>query len=1823
MLTGQRRLSKVLFFTVTILLATSFFGLLYFVQIEQNEDYQNQLHFRELNEIGTGLSDAIKQLSNVANVPNDPLNTALDIIDQLLDGSITLPSGSDSEEDATGVADLENELWLTEDKINELIEQYIDTALIGFDDAEIAGLVAEHCETNEGEKYCSYFGNIYDELTYNQYWWHNFYETDVESFDKQLVDSWQMQYEDLSAQVKAETELIWALSKMAERALYLSRLKMPSVELPKLEQQAKKLCADSTASWCDDLYVKPQQRQPQQKSKSAYTQQPLSQSAILSQFRQQEERLTAFNTQQLSLLKLFTNTWKALVSVINESEISIDTDVEVDTDPKTKLLNELGDNLLIAKATHKKLDNGDSASSNPLRDLWIQSRLSAIESVESLSRQHGWGRISDDNIYNRAANALRKGIPYQQPEVDIGEEAPHLANNNEVATTPSQTIKAFVKEFREKYVATLLRVQLRQRVRLANGGDTLTNLTLSQIKSASGTSQTTTNESELEKKVPDPCASQPPTAISTAMRMGLFREHVKAGIADLCFSVPTEDLLANNLERFPLIMVADSSGQVLARATSLERSIDPADLEFEQAKGLFSALVKQQNLGDAKTPHFSGILEQVIGGITYKLYIQPVSTPMALVNDQALFLIGLIPLSEIRFAKLSVSPSTAMWFVLGVVAIMAAVPLVKIRFVSLRYSFSSADISQLGLGFVILAGVLSIGISDQLFFSYFKQSKTEQALQIHEQIKSEFSIELETILNYRPAVTGPLSAADKPCIQRFNRSNPVRSQTQGSDYVYFQNCDNANLKIGTQSEADDLVYLLEGSFSLDARGLFNTSGDANMMSVDTLAPSRWLHGGMYIANDINLSHRQYFKQALTCDYPMQSANQSCRQGFAIERIANSRDGRKSTQFGFSEFDSLHGTQANNRTISSIGTRLRTFFSRVLPNNFGYLVFEPSGKVLYHSEDERALLENIFIETNNNPQLRTLVNYQEAGQFPVSFETLYRDQEHLFLTSQLHSELPWYLAIYHSQTPTLNSNMLLVFISISLFIVIVAPLFLWCRYATDQDFWRRWFMYNRAHAALYCRFAWWSAGIVMFAVMSMGLIHELSLRLVLWLILVIVLLTRLNEQFIPKKLRRLNATHPVIPFFAVLVVMLLVSAPELLNVSWGNSPEDRCAFFIGVLIFAASIIGGIHHSKRPAKNLHNRRYPRAYLWYLVSLLWVFSVLPALLVVNSANKYLLHHQAHLDSAHLEAANDSYQKEVSSYLELMKIDQPENYQKTQWLSEENLSQLYPAANTNNHLAWVELNAVQSANEQADQTVDAEVVVSIDEEIQVAATDEVNQVTEVATGIDTHEANEAGEMDVTDETYQADRADLMISKLVGIADIGGSINAELHYLTKSDNQNSAKPPLLNYDADKFLLSASVSQWGLIGITQLLLLLGAYKVVRILIVQRLMGEHLPTNFRQNDTTKLNQKLAWFEDNFKRIRHLRVQLMRSSPQRACDLFRHRLGVSIYRDRVLHIEDCLTQFDGQFELVEALQAEPKSKQLNLLLAGLDDLAFYRSQRRLALRLLNSLHAQPHLNIVLLCEVAPLFRLCKPEAYPGIAEEELSDQSEMLAWANLLTNFDKEYDWSPSGKDQLPMKPDAFEVLKYEQQGWPQLTPVGDIFARYHGGVKCSEVERDDPDSCVNKYWDQDQVVEFFASHAGALYRQKWQQCTKDEKLLLFQVASGDTVNPNNVEVLEHLVRRGYVYRDQGWHLINLSFKRFVLTAENEEDMAQWQSEAKNSVWQILKLPILVVVLVLVALILLGTGEGLESILGIMSAMLGLIPLLLRNIGAFSQSSLSGG
>jgi hypothetical protein len=356
----------------------------------------------------------------------------------------------------------------------------------------------------------------------------------------------------------------------------------------------------------------------------------------------------------------------------------------------------------------------------------------------------------------------------------------------------------------------------------------------------------------------------------------------------------------------------------------------------------------------------------------------------------------------------------------------------------------------------------------------------------------------------------------------------------------------------------------------------------------------------------------------------------------------------------------------------------------------------------------------------------------------------------------------------------------------------------------------------------------------------------------------------------------------------------------------------------------------------------------------------------------------------------------------------------------------------------------------------------------------------------------------------------------------------------------------------------------------------------------------------------------------KELDPARILLLHSTQRLIVQELKNR-AVEIIEDRVFNIANLLTKNEDKFDILQRLAKYKETQPAVLLIEGYELLAFLPEQRLLALSLTEFLIKMSNVHIVIISDTAPLFRLTKQDEYPHAETETVSSTTEELGWAKVFANFSKHYDWTPAKKYMPRTVGDVIQLIENESNGWAEMRDIEEAFKQYHCLVKMKDTNALITADNLQQFWKPAQIIGFFAMHGGALYRMKWELCTKDERYLLFQLASGCHVNPLNSEVLEHLMRRGYIYRDAGWHLVNDSFKRFVLHAERENDIAEWQADANTSIWSMLRIPVFTVVLVLLVVTVFSSGQAIDSALGILTAILGMIPLLLRNASLLKGSN----
>lgn len=1263
----------------------------------------------------------------------------------------------------------------------------------------------------------------------------------------------------------------------------------------------------------------------------------------------------------------------------------------------------------------------------------------------------------------------------------------------------------------------------------------------------------------------------------------------------------------------------------------------------------------------------SGILETAIGGMEFRIFSQPMHG--FLENEGGTHqIIGFVPSSQFQLNKLKVSPNSGIWLLAAVLMLFSFIPLIKIRFLGKSQNYARSDIAFLLLGGAVFMGVFSLTVNHLIYEPQIEEYEQHQLTHLLKRFSTQFSLEIQfanakadqmrkVIVGYATKIPSELPGT---CEVKAAQAEERRVEASALNIV---NCEYENLGASFKGP---MTPFLESGFLAGEDALVRSYSHKDTAGDDDWYRMPILRAGVNNHNfsDFWLGEREYFQKTiknrawklehcientykwLDCDETRpetlesgEPVNQSL--GFYIQRIRNLTDGRLSSQFAFTFLEKETGVvevpeQGNTKALSGpsynvlgIGARLRTFFSPILPADVGYAVIDRRGRVFYHVDSDRVLTENFLVETNDNPIVTSLLS--QTLSEPVEFRTVYRNTKHLMVMSDLHPDIPWKLVLFHDTQPAQSVVFWLYALSIGLFLQLAIFFLVYCWVGTYRAAWMRLFYYCKNKRRHYRQVSRMVIGLTLLFFVSLGFVVELLPRLAFWSLACAAVLLILARKFETNDTGVLENVplyrQGFFPFLLFGIVNLAVFLFLLIEkVTLADSFEVSLSH---VLMFLVGIITFVLFWKfeRLPKTFRKRiqpvigrllpkpvsvfGYSVGYITYLCALSWLFIVVPALLIGNSANHLVLDFMSDKDRHAMIASCEKQREEKKSYFAAF---------------------------------------------------------GMSESLQDGCTLANNQIqARVWSGAET---NKPGWVK---SRYTPIKPDWLLLTMLRFPAVADSLQGDfLQFVLKPDSHYS------QWQNGDFQLTALMSSWYIIFLFTPLLFMISFAMIKHIIAHRLLGEHLLAGIcfdrpmdEENDLADdaAERKSAPWGDRLASLLSakgsVRIQLIRADEASVIEeLDKQSIQTFKQDDRLIfRINDILEQIGGEFSFAMSVKAEQKRVGgiLTVVISDLEALFLRKSDRQKALALLNGLSGNSQVNIILLCEMSMLYRLTNQQAYPHTDADQWSETDETLGWSSLFARFDKLIAWAPECKPRLIQGASPLRVLLHETRGWPELSGLFHQFGievlgiasnaatkqgiTLHQAVRvaCDKMSASDspvsssqPHETMDSQYDAyvlhlfdselegikslapEQIVSFFSSRAGTLYRHKWNQCTLMERIMMLQLAQGMVPNPANSDTLEYLAKRGYLYRDQGWFFVNESFRQFVLTAEKDTDVNYWMAQTSAGTWEYIRIPIFVVLLVLIGVFLLSSGQSIESMLATLTATLGLLPVVLRNLNIFRGS-----
>jgi hypothetical protein len=385
-----------------------------------------------------------------------------------------------------------------------------------------------------------------------------------------------------------------------------------------------------------------------------------------------------------------------------------------------------------------------------------------------------------------------------------------------------------------------------------------------------------------------------------------------------------------------------------------------------------------------------------VGGETYLVFRQPlqldgnsgesdVKSGQNPFRDASVF--GLVRESQLRRVALSLPAAPMLVLLLLLLLAMAAWPFLKVALLGRNDRLRALDLHLLKVASASIVGLLTIFMLGFLEHGRLRGELDHRIERIARQIQASFTEELGTAANQlvtfeRELPYGP-AASELSCCSVGEDTSPRRGAVRRDCAVH------CNLLASEGSTYPRIYPALQSWISLDLEGK-----QIEKWSVKPFAsPLRRFRDRRYVSGVA--SHRF----DVNCTAGLQPWCGGQRRSYIVEPLVSRTTGEKTVAI------SMAAELDRKAAIVQIATKLMSVWNTVLPLGFEFAIVDAEGNVLHHLDEDRALEENLFRETDGDEALQAVVESDRERALTVN----YHGEKHRALVVPLGGS-PWTLVV---------------------------------------------------------------------------------------------------------------------------------------------------------------------------------------------------------------------------------------------------------------------------------------------------------------------------------------------------------------------------------------------------------------------------------------------------------------------------------------------------------------------------------------------------------------------------------------------------------------------------------------------------------------------------------------------------------------------------------------------------------------------------------------------------------------------------------------------
>lgn len=415
---------------------------------------------------------------------------------------------------------------------------------------------------------------------------------------------------------------------------------------------------------------------------------------------------------------------------------------------------------------------------------------------------------------------------------------------------------------------------------------------------------------------------------------------------------------------------------------------------------------------NASTPDSSRVR---IGPVSYHAFVLPFTLPYPVTgkadDDGVYHLVGLIEEDNFRDRAARVPLTVWLLLFLAVSLGFLALPWLRIRLIDSHQPIRVSETYALAGSLIFGSGILTLAAMTTLSYFSLAHRQDRIADEISAEIRASFRAELDQMLGVR--LPGSVARWVDQTSVGHRRLIQERTDIPGAPFTMFDapfdfrtladhDATPAEQNRAKEATRDHMKALEAKSLCEPVRPMLvvdhdshrftasETSGLASYPDYEFMAfldGAGRLVGPMFSAREVAtypapVQDRVYFRRALNGPRFRLTGNDASEaarsRGFFVERIATRDHSLKLSALAIPLEHFALPIPCEARVVLAI-KRFRTFWKPVLPLGYRFAVVESgTGRVLYHSDDERSLSENFFDEADQDGRTRSLIEGRESG-----------------------------------------------------------------------------------------------------------------------------------------------------------------------------------------------------------------------------------------------------------------------------------------------------------------------------------------------------------------------------------------------------------------------------------------------------------------------------------------------------------------------------------------------------------------------------------------------------------------------------------------------------------------------------------------------------------------------------------------------------------------------------------------------------------------------------------------------------------------------------